>query len=107
MSGMRRRILGLSLCGLMPGAMLPGPVPAGEAQPAMGWEEKRLFRPTDGQLDQERRGGVFIYDRLESSTVERAMDEHFERIDNMMFVRVTHPTLKDGGEPVVEDDGCD
>lgn len=94
-------------CGYVLAAAISGPVYAGEREADLSWEERRLFEPTVSQLKQEQRGGVFIYDGLEYATVTRAMDENFERIDNMMFVRVKHPPPPGEDEPVVEDDGCD
>ena len=46
-----------------------------------------------------------IYDGLDNNTIERALDKHFDRIDNMMFVRIHH--VDDDGEDYDEDDGCD
>ena len=46
-----------------------------------------------------------IYDGLDNTVVERALDEHFDRIEQMMFVRTRH-TEPDGGVSY-EDDGCD
>jgi len=46
-----------------------------------------------------------IYDGLTSNTVDKAMDEQFNRIEHMMFVRIVHE--QDNGEYYVEDDGCD
>jgi hypothetical protein len=76
-------------------------------------ELRRLFEPTAGELQDEAKGRVYIYDGLRDTDVARAMEEQFERVDNMMFIRVK-PTdekgevLKDEetGEELVEDDGC-
>lgn len=83
---------------------------AQEAQNA--WQSNRLFAPTAHQREQEQRGSVVIYDGLKDATIERAMDKAFDRIQNMMFIRIIR-TGKDGqpmhgshGEEVVEDDGC-
>ncbi len=46
-----------------------------------------------------------IYGGMDNETVERAMDEQFNRIDNMMFTRIHH--VRDNGEEYVDDDGCD
>lgn len=94
-------------CGCILAVTINGPVFAGERDAGLSWEERRLFQPTTSQLKQERRGGVFIYDGLEYATVKRAMDENFDRIDNMMFVRIKHPPPPGTDEPLVEDDGCD
>jgi hypothetical protein len=71
------------------------------------WQEKRLMQPSSSQRLQEGRGQVFIYDGLEHGTVQRAMDEHFDRIENMMFTRIHHLPPSGAGPAVVEDDGCD
>ena len=69
------------------------------------YQHKMLFEPDQYILAAEANGRIMIYDGLESETVERALDEEFDRIDNMMFVRIHH-TRNDGGD-YVEDDGCD
>lgn len=68
------------------------------------FQEKMLLSPSQSMLKAESRGHIMIYDGLDSRLVDRAMDEQFDRIDNMMFVH-TVQSLADGGE-VVEDDGC-
>ena len=80
------------------------------------WQLETLFEPGASQLKREHRGGINIYSDLTDTEVERAMDEQFGRIENMMFVR-TISTDADGevlmtagsdGElvAVVEEDGC-
>ena len=77
------------------------------------WYLKQLFEPSQAQLVAEQRGKVFIYSGLKDTQVARAMDEHFNRVENMMFAN-TIVTDADGrvkknsltGEVVVEDDGC-
>ena len=73
----------------------------------------RLFNPAPGALEAEKRGRVHIYSDLYDTDVRRAMDQAFERIESMMFVRtiVTDddeaPALDEAtGEVLVEDDGC-
>jgi hypothetical protein len=70
---------------------------------SMTWQEHRLLKPTEDQLEAERRGQVMIYDRLDAKFVDEALDANFARIQNMMFIRVQHQTA-DGN--VVEDDDC-
>lgn len=49
-----------------------------------------------------------IYDGLDNAMVERALDEQFDRIEHMMFVRNRQSSSDDDddGEGYVEDDGC-
>jgi hypothetical protein len=76
-------------------------------------ELRRLFEPTAAERQQESKGRIYIYDGLTDKDVARAMDEEFERVESMMFIRLK-PTdeqgevLKDpeSGEELVEDDGC-
>ena len=63
-----------------------------------------LFNPSESMLRAEARGRVTIYDSLDSEVVDRALDEQFSRIENMMFVGIRH-TLPDGS--VEADDDCD
>ena len=78
------------------------------------WQLSRLFQPTQADLASEKKGRIMIYDGLTDKTVDRALDEHFDRIDALMFTRtiVTDDTGKprldpQTGEIVTEDDGCD
>ena len=55
-----------------------------------------------------------IYDGLTDKTVDKALDEHFERIAAMMFTRVvvtddSSAAMRDEltGEIIIEDEGCD
>lgn len=76
------------------------------ASPSRDWQLNRLMAPTPSQLAAESRGQVFIYDALEINQVESAMDKNFERIENMMFIRIHHPAEAEGEPPSVEDDDC-
>jgi hypothetical protein len=72
------------------------------------WQVERLMRPTPHQLAAESQGSVVIYDGLEAGQVSAAMDQHFDRIESMMFTRIHHlPPTGAGGSVVIEDDGCD
>jgi hypothetical protein len=75
------------------------------AQATDEYQYNALFMPSDYTLKAEAKGRVMIYDGLASKTVDKAMNEQFNRIDNMMFVRIVHE--QDDGEYYVEDDGCD
>jgi hypothetical protein len=76
-------------------------------------ELRRLFEPTDAELAAEAKGRIYIYDGLRDIDVQRALDEEFERVDHMMFIRTIK--TKDSGEPERDadtgapayiDDGC-
>ena len=77
------------------------------------WQYNRLFNPSPADRENEKRGDVVIYDGLTDVTVKKALDENFDRIQNMMFTR-TVITDEDGepeidpitGNILVEDDGC-
>ena len=64
----------------------------------------RLFKPDPHDLVDESKGQVFIYDGLVNDQVNLALDVHFDRIENIMFVR-TRFVQPDG--KVVKDDDCD
>jgi hypothetical protein len=75
------------------------------------WQYNRLFSPSPADRKFEERGDVIIYDGLTDIEVNKALDEHFDRIQNMMFTR-TVVTDENGnpkidpvtGNKVVEDD---
>jgi hypothetical protein len=73
---------------------------------ATDWQIKRLMAPTPSQLASESKGHVFIYDSLEIGQVDAAMDHGFDRIENMMFIRIHHPPDTEGGKVEVGDDDC-
>lgn len=50
------------------------------------WQLRRLMAPLPHELQKERAGGVYIYDRLTEREVDRALDAHFDRIQHMMFM---------------------
>lgn len=69
----------------------------------MSWQERRLFQPTATQLAAESRGQVMIYDRMDSGVVDKALDNEFSRMENMMFIRVQD---REPEGTVEEDDDC-
>lgn len=87
-------------------AAVPAEHASAPAYPASDWQMKRLMTPTSSQRASESKGQVFIYDSLEINKIEAAMDSNFERIQNMMFIRIHHPPESEGGTPAVEDDDC-
>ena len=76
---------------------------AAQADASAQWQEDRLLHPSAAQRTAERSGSVVIYDHLGEALVDTAMDSQFERIENMMFIRVQHP--QPDGE-IIEDDDC-
>jgi len=95
------------LIGALLGTVLTPPTMAAAANDR--FQYNALFNPTRGQLKAEARGRVMIYDGLDHAVVERALDEQFERIEHMMFVRTRQTASDDDdgdGEVIVEDDGC-
>jgi fructose-bisphosphate aldolase class 1 len=76
------------------------------------WQVARLFEPTSSERNLEDKGYIMIYDNLPDTTVDKALDNNFDRIENMMFTRVVVtdeeglPALDESGEIVKEDDGC-
>lgn len=76
-------------------------------------ELRRLFEPTPSEVKAENQGRIFIYEGLRESDVERAMEQEFDRIEHMMFIRV-QKTDEQGevkkdpetGEVQYYDDGC-
>ena len=87
---------------------------ADESESANNWKMTRLFNPTPMDLASERKGRIMIYDGLTDKTVNKALDEHFDRIEALMFTRTI--VTSESGAPlrdpetaglVFEDDGCD
>lgn len=78
------------------------------------WQKQRLFQPNVAQLARESRGQVFIYEGLTDASVQHAMDEHFDRVESMMFTRVLVTDAAgqvkidpETGVEVREEDGCE
>ena len=74
------------------------------AQPTADWELEQLHNPSSALLAHEDRGRITIYDGVTVTEVNKAMDDQFDRIDSMMFVRTLHP-VADGA--YYADDDCD
>ena len=70
------------------------------------WQQRRLFSPTTQERAAEQQGRVVIYDGVKDVEVARAMDEQFERVESMMFIR-TQITDRAGTVVDSEDEGCD
>ena len=71
------------------------------------YDLRRLMQPSAAELAAEERGHIHIYDSLEYNEVEAALDQNFERIQNIMFTRIRHLPPTGAGPAEVEDDGCD
>ncbi len=78
-----------------------------------GIELRRLFDPTPAELQAEASGRIYIYEGLRDIDVERAIEDEFNRVHSMMFIRVKQTddegeVRKDpeSGNAMVEDDGC-
>jgi hypothetical protein len=69
------------------------------------YQLRRLLNPSAAEYSAESKGSVYIYDGLDSTSVDLALDNHFDRIDGMMFTRIVY--TNDLGEQYVEEDGCD
>jgi hypothetical protein len=74
---------------------------------SLDYQERLLLYPTPEQLATEEAGRVHIYDSMEIGQVNEAMDQHFNRIENMMFIRIHHLPPAGAGPAEVENDGCD
>lgn len=74
------------------------------ADPSTDWELQHLHAPADALLQAERRGRITIYDSVSVTDVDKALDDQFDRIDSMMFVRTVYP-MPDGD--FYADDDCD
>jgi hypothetical protein len=71
------------------------------------YDLRRLMQPSAAELASEEKGHVHIYDSLEINEINAALDENFDRMQNMMFIRINHLPATGSGPAEVEDDGCD
>ncbi|NBC12280.1 MAG: hypothetical protein GVY09_02835 [Gammaproteobacteria bacterium] len=109
-----RRVVGALLCATGLGLLAPLQASAEDADNGVAAiEMRRLLQPTPAELAQEQKGRIYIYDGLRAVDIENAMETAFDRIENMMFIRVRKTdehgkTLRDSttGEVQFEDDGC-
>jgi len=93
--------------------LLLGPMSEAMVAELRDIELRRLFKPTQPERNQEEKGRIYIYDGLRDKDVERAMDEQFDRVQSMMFIREKKTDDRgqveknpETGADVVEDDGC-
>lgn len=68
------------------------------------WELRQLHEPSPLLQARERAGRVTIYDGVTVTEIDRAMDNQFDRIGSMMFIRIKRPA--DDGS-YYEDSDCD
>jgi hypothetical protein len=73
---------------------------------SLDYQQRRLLAPTSAQRATETRGVVYIYDSLGSGEADAALDRHFDRIQNMMFIRIHHLPLIGTGPAEVADGDC-
>jgi hypothetical protein len=71
------------------------------------------MQPSPQELETERMGNVYIYDRLTEREVDTALNTHFDRIQHMMFVGTVKTdtsgkALQDpvSGQSIQESGGC-
>jgi hypothetical protein len=104
-----------SLCAFLPLALVTGVAwSEGRTSPDVSEIElRRLFEPTGAEIAAEASGTIYIYDGLRDVDIQRALNEEFDRVQNMMFIRTRktdeHGAVKKDkatGTAVVEDDGC-
>ncbi len=69
------------------------------------FQMKTMYEPASYVLKREARGAVTISVGFTSQEVDQAMDEHYDRIENMMFTRMV--ISDDAGGSFIADDGCD
>ncbi len=94
--------------------VLAGVFYSNEANSSENWQMTRLFHPSEANLASENKGRIIIYSGLTDKTVDKALDENFDRINAMMFTKTIKTDeagnpLRDPetGEVMTEDDGCD
>ena len=95
---------------IVPVFALPGLVWAADVRDI---ELRRLYEPTPAELRDEAAGRIYIYDGLRDTDIAHAMDAAYDRIENMMFIRVKRTdergeVMKDPetGADLVDDDDC-
>lgn len=85
-------------CAAGVGLLLVLTVPPNHAGDARSVELRRLFEPTPAELGSEASGRVYIYESLRESDIAQAMEDAFDRVDAMMFIRVQRAVLPEPEE---------
>jgi len=68
------------------------------------WQLNALHNPGQELLRAEAKGRITIFDGIDNSDVEKALDEQFDRIGHMMFIRTRHQ--QEDGSLDAKDDDC-
>ena len=82
--------LGRRARGVVTALFVLAALPPQAAAEENGYMREMLDSPSSSVLSAEAKGRVTIYDGLRDETVERALDQQFERMQNMMFIRTQH-----------------
>lgn len=84
-----------------------GNLAAEEETAAYKLQYKHLMNPSDNIRQKEiEKQSVYIYEGMKLPDVQNAMDNQFDRIENMMFILTRLPPTASGGQNT-EKDGCD
>ncbi|HOP15880.1 MAG: hypothetical protein H6956_07350 [Chromatiaceae bacterium] len=90
--------------GLVAGAALGAGLAQNVDADSSDYYRDALLNPSKAVLLTEHSGRVTIFDGLDDHLVDQALDQQYERIGRMMFVRTRH-VRQDGS--VESDDDCD
>ena len=101
-----QRFCNVLLSSILLSSFLPTSIAAEETAVYL-WQKKRLLTPAESIVqDEKEKQKVFIYEGLTIADVEKALDQHFDRVEHMMFVSTILPPAANGTVRR-EEDGCD